>query len=209
MSYPYGAAIPPTLPDLPYTILQRRQGDVAATLIPITLNGLSVNIAGWTFVFSVTFPTGLQTVIWTIQAPTSSNPITNVDVPGFSIPSFNSTVTPVFVSTAQFTAGNQIFITGAGVYTIETVINGTSAIIYNACLSGNISSGTVIPTTPVFQLGQVGMTVLVIPSEITSSPVGMYPMYCKFDTNDPSPGPYTKTFLQGALQILAQNDPNA
>ncbi len=207
MSYPYGAQT--TLPDLPYTVLQRRQGDVKATLIPITLNGQPVNISGWTFVFSVALGSGVQTVIWTIQAPVSGNPITTVNGTGFSIPGFNSSVSVVFISTSQFTAGNQIFITGTGVYTVESVTDSTHAVILNAGLSGNLPSGTVAAGTNVYQLGQVGMTVLVIPFSITSAPVGMYPYYLKYETNDVSPGPYKTTFLQGSLQILAQNDPGA
>ncbi len=207
MSYPYGART--TLPDLPYTVLQRRQGDVRATLIPITINGQPVNISGWTFVFSVTLPSGIQTVIWTIQAPTSGNPITTVDGTGFSVPGFNSSASAIFISTSQFTAGNQIFITGIGIYTVESVTDSTHAVILNAGLAGNLSFGTVVAGTNVYQLGQVGMTVLVIPFSITAVPVGMYPYYLKYDTNDVSPGPYKTTFLQGALQILAQNDPSA
>lgn len=209
MAYPYGATVPPQVTDLPYTLLQRRQGDVKATLVPVTLNGQPVNISGWTFVFSVTLPTGLQTVTWTVQGPTSSNSITTVDVPGFTIPEFNSTVSVTFISTSQFTAGNQIFITGAGIYTIESVTSLTTATILNSGLYGNSNTGTITPTTTVYQIGQVGMTVLIIPSSITTSPVGIYPMYCKYDTADAFPGPYKTTFLQGGLQILAQNDPNA
>jgi hypothetical protein len=209
MSYPYGATVPPVLPDLPYTVLQRRQGDVKATLIPLTLNGASVNISGWTFVFSVTLPSGLQTVVWTILAPASGTAITTINSGGFSIPGFNSTASVTFASTSQLTAANQILISGAGVYTVESVTNSTVAIILNSGLPGNLPNGTINAGTTVYQLGQVGMTVLVIPSSITTAPIGMYPMYLKYETNDPSPGPYVNTFMQGVLQILAQNDPNA
>ena len=209
MSYPYGPVVSPILPDLPYTILQRRQGDVKSTLIPITLNGAPVNIAGWTFIFSVTLATGVQEVIWTVQAPTSSPPITTVDGTGFAIPDYNATVSAEFISTAQFTAGNQIFITGAGIYQIKSVTNSTLAVILNMGLAGNLNFGNVPSGSNVYELGQVGMTVLVIPSSITTATVGLYPMYLKYETADPAPGPYKSTFLKGSLQILSQNDPNA
>lgn len=209
MSYPFGAIVSPILSDLPYTILQRRQGDVKATLIPVTLNGSFINIAGWTFVFSVTLPSGVQEVVWTVQAPTSSTPITTVDGAGFVIPSFNATVSATFISTAQFVAGQQIFIDGAGIYLVSLVTSSTVAVILNTGLEGNLNSGNIVPGVNVYQLGQVGMTVLVIPSSITVSPIGIYPMYLKFETNDPAPGPYVNTFMKGSLQLLAQNDPNA
>jgi hypothetical protein len=206
VSYPYGPAVTPTLADLPTTVIQRRQGDVKATLIPITLNNTPVNISGWTFIFSVTLPTGVSDVMWTVSAPTSSTPITTVAGSGFSVPGFNSTVSMDVVSTAQITAGDQIFIDGAGVYTVDLVTSPTSALIINAGLSGNLSSGLIGPGANVFAIGQIGMTVLVIPDSITSVAPGMYPAFCKYITSDPPPGPYTNTFLQGVLQILTQND---
>ena len=205
MSYPYGATIPSptTLPtDLPFTILQRRQGDVKATLITLTLNGQPINIAGWTFTFSVTLPAGTQTVTWTIQAPSTGTPITQVATPGITIPAFNASVSATFMSTGQFNAGQQLFITGAGVYTIVSVTDGFNAVIQNAGLEGNLSTGTVAQGSNVYQLGQVGQTVMIIPSSITSVPVGLYPFYVRYATSDPSPGPYLVTCLHGELQIL-------
>jgi hypothetical protein len=208
MSYPYGATVPPTLPDLPYTVLQRRQGDVKATLIPITLNGQPINISGFTFIFSVNLPSGLQTVTWTVNAPSTGNAITTVDVPGFTVPNFNASVSVPFVSTLGMNAGDQVLVLGFGVYTIQTVTSLTNAILLNTGLQGNPFSGSVPATTNVYEIGQVGMTVLVIPAVITNVAVGLYPCYCKYTTADSFPGPYTMTFLQGALQILLQNDPN-
>lgn len=208
MSYPYGATVPPALPDLPYTILQRRQGDVRATLVSINLNNQPVNITGFTFIFSVTLPDGLQTVSWTVDSPSTGAPITTVDGSGFLVPSFNSSVTATFISTAGMDAGDQILVAGFGVYTVVSVTNTSTAIIQNTGLVGNFSTGTVIVSTPVYAIGQVGMTVLVVPSTITDYPVGLYPCYGKYRTSDPFPGPYVMTFLQGSLQILSQNDPN-
>jgi hypothetical protein len=209
MSYPYGATATPVLPDLPYTILQRRQGDVKATVIPITLNGQPLNIAGFTFTFSVTLPTGLQTVTWMVNSPNTGSDITTVGGTGFAVPPFNGSVAATFVSTSGMNVGDNISISGFGVYTVQSITTPTAAVILNTGYSGNLSSGNVPSTTPVFEAGQVGVTVLVIPSSITDSPVGLYPFYCKYRTSDPFPGPYVMTFLQGVLQILEQNDPNA
>jgi hypothetical protein len=208
MPYPFGAQTATALPDLPTTLLQRRQGDVKATLIPITLNGQAINIAGFTFHFSVTLPGGVQDVIWTIQAPTNSNPITTIDGTGFIVPPYNASVVVTFASTATFNVGEALYIPGAGIMTIQTVSNSITATLLNSGLSGNASSGTINPATPVYEVGQVGMTVLIIPSVITISPVGLYPFFLKYDTTDPFPGPYKVTFLQGSLQILEQNNPN-
>lgn len=208
MSYPFGALVSPTLSDLPYTVLQRRQGDVKATLIPIELNNQPVNISGFTFIFSVTLPSGLQTVSWTVNSPSSGISITTVNGSGFAIPSFNSSVSASFASTTGLSANNQILVTGFGVYTVLSVTNLTTAVILNTGLAGNLSSGNAPVGTPIYQIGQVGMAVLVIPTSITSSPIGLYPCYCKWRTSDPFPGPYTMTFLRGGLEILTQNDPN-
>lgn len=210
MSYPYGAAVSPQVPpDLPYTLLQRRRGDVKATLIKITLNDQPVNISGWTFIFSVTLPSGVENISWTVQSPNTGEPITTVDAPGFNIPPANTTVSVPFMSTTGMTATDLIFITGAGIYSVQAVTDPFTATVLNTGLSGNLSGGSVLAGSTVYQAGQTGMTVLVIPSSITSSPLGKYPCYCKWDTQDPSPGPYKNTFLCGALQLYDQNNPNA
>ena len=208
MSYPYGFQATPTLSDLPYTILQRRQGDVKATLIPIRLNGQPVVISGWTFTFSVTFPSGVQNLVWTVLSPNNGNPITVVDGSGFTVPAFGGSVNMVFNSVAPILVGDQIFITGAGVFLVVSLV-GLNAVIKNTGLSGNASSGFIPNGTNVYQSGQVGMTVLIVPPEMTTQAIGSYPMYCKADTPDPFPGPYKTTFLRGSLQILPQNNPNA
>lgn len=209
MSYPYGAVATPVLPDLPYTILQRRQGDVKATVIPITLNGQPLNISGFTFTFSVTLPDGVQTVSWMVNSPTTGVAITTVGGTGFVVPSFNGSVTVIFASTSGMDAGDNIAISGFGVYTVQSITDTTTAVILNTGYAGNLSSGNVPSTTTVFEEGQVGVTALVIPSSITEYPVGIYPFFCKYRTPDPFPGPYVMTFLQGILKILEQNDPNA
>jgi hypothetical protein len=209
MPYPFGSQTqtPGTVTDLPYTLLQRRQGDVKATLIPITLNGQPVNIGGFTFHFSVTLPSGVQDVVWSEAAPQSGTPITTVTGAGFTVPPFNATVSVAFGSTAQMSAGSYIFIPGAGAMSILTVTDPTNAVLLNPGFYGNFSSGSITSGTNVYKMGQVGMTVLIIPKSVSSNPVGLYPFYCKFDTNDPFPGPYVVTFLQGSLQILTQNNP--
>lgn len=203
MSYPFGATIANTLPDLPITLLKRRQGDVKATLLTLTLNGQPINIAGWTFTFSVSFPApiGVMTVVWTVQAPSNGLPITTVSS-GFSIPSFSSSISASFASTSQFVDGSQIFIAGAGVYTITNIATATQATITNTGLEGNLPSGNVAATTSVYQVGQLGKTVLVIPASISGNAPGLYPFFVKYQTNDLPPGPYVVTCMDGELELM-------
>lgn len=135
--------------------------------------------------------------------PSSGVPITTVVTPGFAIPSFNSSVSAPFNSTSMMNQGEQIFITGAGIYTINTVTDQFDAVITNSGLEGNLSTGTVSANSNVYQVGQVGMTVLVIPSTITGNVPGLYPMFVSYATSDPAPGPYIVTCLNGQLQIFS------
>lgn len=209
MAYPFGSQAVTSTSDLPYTLIQRRQGDVKATLIPITMNGVPVNIQGFTFHFSVNLPAGVSDTIWTAQGPASGTPITTVGGSGFAIPGPGFSVSAPFLSTTLFVAGGQIYVTAAGIMTVVSVDSSTSATILNSGLSGNATSGTVLFGTNVFAMPQVGMTVLIIPQTVTLSPVGIYPFYLKYDTADPMPGPYRITFMQGGLQIMTHNNPNA
>jgi hypothetical protein len=198
----------------------RRQGDVSGTLVYIAPNGVPANVGGWTFTFSVAPGGILQTVSWIATSGNATGlQMTTVDASGFTVPGYNSDLNIAFVSTNGMASGMFLFIPGWGVAQIQQVSDASHAIMYNSAFPGNTASGTIAAGTPVFCASNVGYTVLVIPSTITDwnsaaplSPTrstGRFQYYLKYDTTDPSPGPYKKTFYQGLLTIFSQNDPTA
>jgi hypothetical protein len=194
--------------------LTRRQGDVSGTLIYVAPNGQPANIGGWTFVFSVQPGASLIAVTWVPPVGNASGlPITTVGAGGFTIPGFNSTVSVPCTATAGFTAGDFIQIAGVGIVQVKTVTDGTHLLVYNSGFPGNSASGSILAGVNVFEASNVGYTVLVIPSTVTNwnagNSKGRFQYYIKYDTTDPAPGPFKKTFYQGFLYITDQNDPTA
>lgn len=199
--------------------LVRRQGDVSGTLITIAPGGQAANIGNWTFTFSVQLGSTLQTVSWTPPTGNASGlQMTTVRI-AFSIPGYNSTVTMPVMSSTGIMGLDYLSIAGLGVVQAKIILDSANILIYNNGFPGNSASGIIAMGTPVFEASNVGQTVLVIPSTITDwnslaplSPtrsVGRFRYYLKYDTTDPSPGPFKKTFYQGSLYIQPQNDPSA
>lgn len=206
--------------DIVSTDITRRQGDVSGTLLYIAPNGNPANLGGWTFTFSCQPGTSLQTVVWT--PPTGhadGSPMTQVNASGFTIPGFNSSVTIAVNSSTGINATDFLYIPGLGVVQAQTVPDPTHITIYNSGFPGNQPSGTIASGVNIWEASNVGYTVMVLPSTLTDwnstaplSPtrsVGRFPYYIKYDTTDPSPGPFKKTFYMGSLWIQPQNDPTA
>jgi hypothetical protein len=192
--------------------LVRRQGDVSGTLMYLAPNGQPANIGGWTFTFSCQPAANLLTASSTTPVGNSNGaPMTTVTGLGFTVPPYNSTQSINVVATAGINAGDFLYMPVLGVVQAKAIINNTTLIIYNNGFPGNAASGSINPGTNVWEASNVGYAVLVVPPTITNwnngNSVGRFPYFIKYSTNDPSPGPYIKTFYQGNLWIMPQNDP--
>lgn len=207
--------------DISEVDLVRRQGDISGTLLYVAPNGNPANIGNWTFTFSVQPGSSLLTSVWTPPIGNGSGAaMTTVGVGGFTVPPYNCTVASVpMVSTTGMNPGDYLSIAGAGILQIKTVTSSSLLLLYNPGFPGNPISGSILAGVNVYEASNVGYTVLVIPSTITDwnsaatlSPTrsaGKFQYYIKYDTNDPAPGPFKKTFAQGFLWIVPQNDPTA
>jgi len=211
--------LPPAPVDVVPVNLVRRQGDISATLLYVAPNGQPANIGGWTFTFSFQPGSSLLTASWIPPTGNATGlPMTTVDSSGFLLPGYNSSVVAPLVSGASINPGDFLYIPGAGVLQASGVA-GNNVTLYNNGFPGNQASGTIATGTNVWEASNIGYTVMVLPKTVTDwnslaslSPtrsVGTFPFYIKYDTTDPSPGPYKKTFALGYLFIQPQSDPTA
>lgn len=206
--------------DIAEVDLVRRQGDVSGTLIYVAPNGQPANIGGWTFTFSIQPGSTLLTASWTPPIGNPSGlPISTVALGGFIVPGYNSSGTLPMISTIGITAGDFLYIPGAGILQAKNIVSGISLTVYNDGFPGNAATGLIVGGTNVWEASNMGYTVMTLPNTITDwnsgvalSPTrsnGRFAYFIKYTTTDPAPGPFKKTAFQGYLWIQPQNDPTA
>jgi len=103
-----------------------------------------------------TVPSGGMVSPGGLIGPSGSNPYTSTTA-NFTMPASGSSVTVPVVSTAFMVAGQNVYVQGAGYFTVASITDTTHVVLTNSGASGNVSSGsTVASGAGVVSAGAVG-----------------------------------------------------